>query len=185
MEDPILKIFDWLTPLMQRDASAYFAAGTPEREILDAFQRGWAKTDTVELLNSLTRKYGAQAGVVIEKYLSICIREDWAQIGRAEAHPGTEIDDFIRILWEPLRAQGFVFTTEKTGNTVTFAVSRCPVYELAEKTQQHQWFYHLACATDFYSTCAFSSRIAFSRTKTLMEGQGFCNHTYRYKDESG
>ena len=185
MDDPILKLFGWLTPMMQRDASTYFAAGTLDRTILDEFQQGWGKTDTVEFLKGLTCKYGPQAGITMEKYLSMCIQEDWAELGREEAHPGTEIDDFIRILWEPLRTQGFEFTSEKAGNTVTFAISRCPVYELAEATQLHQWLYHLACATDFYTSCAFSSRIVFKRTKTLMEGHGGCNHMYSYKVNVG
>jgi len=43
----------------------------------------------------------------------------------------------------------------------------------------------LACATDFYTTCAFSSRIVFRRTKTLMEGHGECNHMYSYKGSNG
>jgi hypothetical protein len=185
MDDPILKLFDWLTPLMQRNVSVHFAEGTLDRTILDEFRQGWGKTDSVELLNGLTCKYGPQAGVTVEKFLSLCIQEDWAKVGREEAHPGTEIDDFFRILWEPLRTQGFEFTSEKAGGTVTLAVNRCPVYELAEATQLHQWLYHLACATDFYSTCAFSPRIAFARTKTLMEGHGFCNHTYSYKENNG
>ncbi len=182
MADPFLQMFAWLAPMMQRATPACFAAGTPERAILDEFRQGWGQTDTLDLLNGMTRKYGATAGAVVEKYMSVCIQEDWAKVGQAAAHPGTEIDDFIKILWEPLRTQGFEFTSEKLENGVAFAVSRCPIYELAQATQQHQWLYHLACATDFYSTCAFSSRIEFSRTKTLMEGHGVCNHTYRYKE---
>ncbi len=184
MKDPILERFGWLTPLLQRETPAGFAAGTPERAVLAEFRQGWGKADTVALLNGLTRKHGRMAGATIEKYLAWCIQEDWAKVGRQEAHPGTEIDDFIRILWEPLRAEGFSFTYEKAGGKVTFAVTRCPVYELAEATQLHPWLYHLACATDFYSACAFSSKIAFSRTKTLMEGHGYCDHTYQYNDES-
>ncbi len=38
MADPFLQMFGWLTPVMQRDPSADFAAGTPERAILDEFR---------------------------------------------------------------------------------------------------------------------------------------------------
>jgi predicted ArsR family transcriptional regulator len=183
MNDPLLKQFGWLTPVIQHDSSDYFSPGSLEKEVLDELKEGWGKSDTSILLRKLSENYGPEAGTTVEKYLGIHIGRSWAKVGSREAHPGTEIDDFIRILWGPLPSEGFLFTQKKVDGKVEFCVTKCPIFELAKMTDMHKWLYHFACSTDFISACAFSSRIEFCRTKTLMEGHECCNHTYSYKDE--
>jgi predicted ArsR family transcriptional regulator len=185
MADPILAMFAWLTPVVARISQRNTHFNPVEQQIIDEFATGWGKTDTADLLSNLTMKYGEKAGVTVEKAISVCIAEDWAKIGASEAHPGTEIADFIRILWVPLQNEGFVYTYETMDQSVIFNVSKCPVYELAKSTGLHKWLYHLACATDLTSTCAFSSAIQFQRTKTLMEGFEYCNHTYTRIENEG
>ncbi len=183
MSDPFLELLNWLTPLLQREQAGLFPPGSPQQVVLDDFRKGWGQQDTADLLRSLSEKHGPVAAPVVEYFLASCIKDDWARIGDTEARQGSEIQDFIRILWEPLKSQGFLFTQTETDGKVEFCVTKCPVYELAERTKMHAWLYHLACATDFYSTTAFSSKIGFTRTKTLMEGCEYCNHTYFYKSE--
>jgi predicted ArsR family transcriptional regulator len=183
MDDQFLKLFDWITHLLQRKRGDLFKSGSPEQAVLDEFQKGWGHRDTMELLKGLTENHGPVAAPTVEHFLASCIKEDWAEMGSKEAHPGTEIQDFIRILWEPLRTEGFSFTQKEVEGRVEFCVGKCPVFELAERTGMHTWLYHLACATDFYTTLAFSPRMEFSRTKTLLEGHDCCNHTYSYKSE--
>ena len=175
----------WVTPLLRRPASAFFAAGTTERAILERLQQGWGERDTAELLRELSAEYGEMAGRTVERFLELNIRRDWPEIGAREAHPGTEIEDFIRVLWEPLRAQGFEFTFQRDATSATAHVTRCPLAELGRRTGMHGWIYHLACSTDFHMTQAFCSRIAFSRTRNLSLGDGFCNHQYRYLPATG
>jgi predicted ArsR family transcriptional regulator len=179
-DDPFLRLFDWLTPLLKREQARSFAPGSPEQAVLDELRQGWGKRDTEELLRHLLEKHGPVAPATVEMFLAKCAKEDWAKVGSIEAHPGTEIQDFIRVLWEPLRSQGFLFRQKETDGKVEFCVTRCPVQELAERTKMHAWLFHIACATDFYSATAFSSKIRFARSKTLMEGNECCNHTYSY-----
>jgi len=176
--DQFLELLGWLTPLLRRGRAGLFRPGSQERAVLDEFREGWGRRDTVQLLRDLSRKYGPTAAPTIERFLASCITEDWAEAGRKEAHPGTEIQDFIRALWEPLKSEGFSFTQKDEDGKVEFRVTKCPIHELAERTGMHAWLYHLACATDFYSAPAFSPKIGFARTKTLMEGHDCCNHTY-------
>lgn len=184
MTDPILEMFGWLTPLVARMDVNDPRLDAVEQQIITNFSEGWGKTETSVLLRKLTQKYDDLAGITIEKVLSAFIAEDWAKMGASNAHDGTEIDDFIKVLWVPLQAEGFVYTSEKQGGKVVFNVTECPVYKLAKSTGLHQWLYHLACATDLTSTCAFSPAIRFERTKTLMEGSDHCDHTYiRIADE--
>jgi hypothetical protein len=119
------------------------------------------------------------AGAAVEKFLALNIARDWKAVGEGESHPGTEIEDFIRVLWQPLKESGeFEFGVERTGGRVVFNVTRCPIHNLARKTGLRDWPFHLACATDFYTTPAFCPRIGFTRTKTLIAGDDCRNHTY-------
>ena len=181
MSDDFLELFSWLTPLVQRPTADVFSAGSPEEAVLQEFSTNWGQVDTVDLLKGLSEKYGPLAAPAIEHFMAACITKDWARIGNAESHPGTEVQDFLRVLWQPLRVEGFEFTQKDTGGRVELTVTRCPVYELAKRTGMHTWLYHLACATDFYNASSFSDKIEFSRTKTLMESHECCNHAYSRK----
>jgi predicted ArsR family transcriptional regulator len=181
MEDKFLKLFGWISDMLKRPTSLFFEPDSKEYEIVENFKEGWAKRDTIELLLELENKYGDKAGATLEKLLALNIQMDWPEVGKKEAHDGTEIEDFIRVLWEPLKENGFDYTVTKQNGSTTFCVTKCPVHELAKKTGMHKWLYHLACATDFYSTPAFCPKIGFNRTKTLMEGHDCCDHEYYYR----
>lgn len=181
MTDEFQTMFGWVGELLKRATAPTFEPGSREQAIVDRLRDGWGKRDTAGLLRALTAEYGDLAGRTVERFLELELRRDWAQVGKEKARPGTEIDDFIHVLWDPLRAQGFEYTVEKDARSARFRVSRCPIRELAEKTGLHDWCYHLACSTDFFSTPAFSERIEFSRTRTLMQGHDCCDHTYRYR----
>ena len=107
MEDMFLKLFAWVTPVLQEASITDVPLDQAEQAVLNELEAGWGTTDTAELLKRLTAKYGEMACRTIERVLAKRIREDWALTGAREAHPGTEIADFIRILWEPLRQEGF------------------------------------------------------------------------------
>ena len=181
MRDELQPVVGWIGGVLERPLSDTFNARSKEYAILAELKEGWGKRDTVELLKGLTTEHGDAAGKAVERFLELNIRRDWAEIGKTEAHEGTEIEDFIRVLWDPLEAQGFEYTIQREGDgTAELRVTRCPVFELAKKTGMHDWLYHLACATDYYTTPSFSSKIHFSRTKTLMQGHDCCNHHYSY-----
>jgi predicted ArsR family transcriptional regulator len=182
MEDAFLQCFGWVTELLEkRPASDFFDSSSEEYAIVEKLRAGWGKRDTAELLRELDDEYGERAGQAVEAYLERNVYMDWAETGRREAHEGKEIDDFIRLLWEPLKSMGFEYSVADESGRTTFCVSRCPVFELAQKTGMHRWLYHLACSTDFHSSRGFSPRLGFDRTKTLMQGDDCCNHQYYYK----
>jgi predicted ArsR family transcriptional regulator len=182
MQDEFLTHFGWIANTLNQPLQDYFKEDSREYAILSDFKEGWGKRDTAGLLAELSTKYGDAAGAAVEKFLALNIARDWKAIGEKEAHPGTEIEDFIRVLWQPLKESGaFDFSEERAGGRVVFCVTRCPIYDLAKKTGQRQWLHHLACSTDFYTTPAFHPRISISRTKTLIMDDAPCNHTYFYK----
>lgn len=178
MEDEFMQFFGWMSDMLKRPTGNFFEPGSEEYAIAERFKSGWGKKNTVELLKELENEYGGKAGPVIEKLLALNIKTDWSETGKKEAHEGTEIEDFIRVLWEQLK--GFTYSVTKENGSTKFCVTKCPVHDLAQKTGMHKWLYHLACATDFYSTPSFCPKIGFKRTKTLMEGHDCCNHEYYY-----
>lgn len=181
MKDEFLKHFGWLAETLKRPTSDFFEESSEEYAIIERLKEGWGKRDTVQLLKGLTAQYGDKAGETVEEYLKLNIMKDWAETGRKEAREGTEIEDFLRLLWEPLNGLGFEYGVSKENGRTTFCVKKCPVFELAEKTGMHKWLYHMACATDFYTTPSFSPKIGFERTKSLMQGHDHCNHQYFYR----
>lgn len=184
MRDDFTVLFGWFPEQFEKHPiDGVFSPGSVEHDILTRFRDGWGAGDTADLLRELSAAYGEKAGQAIEDYFAACLRQNWAQIGKRESHAGAEIEDFIRVLWEPLREDGFEFTIERTPGTAELRVTRCPLADLAERTGLHDWVYHLACATDFYTTPAFSPGIEFTRTKTLVQGHNCCNHRYCCRDQ--
>ena len=184
MADEFLYYFAWITDLLRDDPPGDFAApGTIEHEILTGLQKGWGARDTADLLRDLSAVYGERAGQTVEDYIAACIRREWADLGKREKRKGGEIELFISLLWEPLLDQGFRYTTRNESGRTVFNVTKCPVYELAERTGLHDWLYHLACASDYHTPGAFCPRIGFDRTQTLMRGDDHCDHQYFYIDD--
>lgn len=185
MRDDFIVHFGWIgDQFTKHPVEEVFAPGTQEHAILTQFRDGWSAMDTAQLLKDLTASYGERAGQAVEEYIAACLGKNWAAIGERESHEGTEIEDFINVLWEPLREEGFSFTIERDAGAAALCVTQCPIYDLAEQTGLHDWVYHLACATDFYTTPAFSPLIEFTRTKTLVQGHGCCNHRYCYDQKA-
>lgn len=184
MKDEFLQYFSWITDLFKRPTSEIFNAETEEYVIMERLKDGWGKGDTAGLLKKLTAEYGDKAGQTMEKYLELILLKDWAETGRKEGHDGTEIEDFIRLLWDPLKEQGFEYTMSRKDGHTKFTVTKCPIHQLAEMTGMHEWLYHLACSTDPHSCRGFCSKIGFIRTKELIKGDDCCNHEYFYIEEA-
>jgi predicted ArsR family transcriptional regulator len=181
MTDTLMPFIDWIGPLLRQPFPEEFVPGSEEHDILSALRDGWARVETAPLLTGLTSRFGERAREVVGRFVEACVRRDWAEIGEREAHPGSEIDDFVRVLWGPLPEMGFEFTMEGDQNDRQFRVTRCPAYEAAAAAGLEEWMYSLACATDLVSTPAFSPKIQFDRTESLMEGRSQCNHRYRLR----
>jgi hypothetical protein len=181
MPDEFPTRFDWITGVLEQPLTDRISADSPELPILQDLQNGRGKRDAAALLNDLTGTCGDPAGAAVEKYPARIITRDWRDLGAKEARPGTEIDDFIRVLWNPLKDSGFEFAAVRSGDGFVFSVTRCPIHGLAERTGLRDWLNHLACAAGFCSTPAFGPRIEFSRTRTLVRDGAPCNHTGRYR----
>lgn len=176
--DPLIPYVAWIGPLLQRPLPDAFAPDSPAHAVLTELREGWGIVDTADLLGGLTDRYGELAQATVSRFLEFHIRRDWAETGLREAHEGTEVDDFIRLLWNPLEDVGFEYTSAGDATDRRFCVTRCPVRDAAVATGMQSWMYALACATDLPSATSFSPHIEFRRTRTLMQGDTSCDHRY-------
>jgi predicted ArsR family transcriptional regulator len=130
----------------------------------------------IALLNGLKKRLGPGVVGAVEDTMAERMREQWAEIAAREG--SNTIEDLIRVLWEPGRAQGFEFTVERREDGVQMWCTRCPLHDQAQEIGEPDWMYHLTCCTDPHIVAGFNPQIGFRRTKTLMEGHDCCDHFY-------
>ncbi len=142
----------------------------------------WRGENRLELLKDLADKFGEENVVaVIDRIIYANCKRDWERVGQ---EGGNSFERFLKLLWEPLKSSGFEFSYTTQGNRTTFCVTKCPMYDLAKKIGAEKWLYHLVCLTDGPSVTGFNSKIIFDRTRTLMQGNADCDHTYTtFRDE--
>ena len=130
------------------------------------------------LLNGLRDRLGEQVADAVNAIVAHDVTEDWK--ATAEREGSNTIEDLIRLLWEPLVEKGFKYTYEKTDKGYQMCLTHCPIAELAKELDAKDWLYALHCATDPFSTVGFNPKVEFRRTKTLMEGDDYCDHFYAF-----
>jgi len=60
-------------------------------------------------------------------------------------------------------------------------ITKCKYADFYIENGEPETGYAMHCALDFGETEAFSSDIVLKRTKTLMQGDNYCNHCYEFK----
>jgi predicted ArsR family transcriptional regulator len=134
----------------------------------------------VFLLRGLEKELGPQVVEAVDRTAGEAIRAQWAEIAQKE---GNTIEDFIRVLWEPLREQGFEYTSETREDGVQMRCTRCPLSDLAREINAADWLYRLNCGSDPHMVAGFNPKMGFRRTKTLMQGDDCCDHFYYYRED--
>ena len=175
-KDYIAEQFAWMDELFTHPDNSNLFQDKIQSEIQRELTNRWVKENRLNLLNNLDNKYGEEnVLIVIDKIISTNCSRDWKFIGKEK---GNSFDNFLKILCEPLKNEGFEFVYEKKDNITKFCVTKCPVYDIAKRFKAEKWLYHLACLTDEPTITGFNSNIKFSRTQTLMQGHPCCDHCY-------
>jgi hypothetical protein len=141
----------------------------------------WKVPKIIDQLNGIYEKFGINVIKTIEKISAKNSFLEWTEISRNES--SHTINDLIRLLWEPSIERGCEYTMEVSDNGVQMECTRCPYYDLAKEINGAKWIYSLWCKADPYIVEGFNPRIGFNRTKTLMQGHGYCNHFYFMKEK--
>ncbi len=137
----------------------------------------------ISLLNALKVKYGPGVVDVVRDANNLDVCQVYKKL--VEQSGKKSIDDLIAVLWEPLRSKGYAFSMEKTDGGVQMTCTACPFASLYRAMGGEEWGYALYCAADEELTTAFNPAIGFRRTKTLMQGDAFCDHFYKDNNQPG
>lgn len=135
--------------------------------------------DKVDLFNALRDKFGAEVLEIVERVECEKARAQLANISKQTTD--RSILSLIRLLWEPLRMKGFEYTYEIQQDGIQMRCTKCPVFEMAKELKATDWLYHHTCNIDPYIALGFNPKIGLKRTKTLMEGDAYCDHFYYLK----
>lgn len=112
---------------------------------------------------------------------------EWKAIAEKQADPSATT--FVDILWNQMCApDGLEFTQEVTGEKIQMHCTYCPWVEVAKAAGSTEVGYWLFCKTDphmiegFNQAVAPGKKIKFTRSKTLMQGDAYCDHCYEVED---
>jgi len=135
--------------------------------------------EKIKGLRKLEKKYGSE---LVKKEVQFFIKKrtikEWQRI--ANESKNNDVTTFVDILWNKLcKAEGIKFTiNKKNSNNIKIHCTFCPAVARYKKLDALDWGYELYCKTDDYMVIGFNPKINFKRTKTLMQGDECCNHSY-------
>jgi len=137
-------------------------------------------TEMAELIRGLHEKFGDEVYKTVAKLNGDKAFNEWKEITQKKGN--NSIDDLIKLLWEPLKNEGFQYEIiGKTETGVQLKCTYCPIVDLAKYCGITKEALHMFCQNDFYIAEGFNSKIGLKRTKTLMEGHDCCDHFYYMK----
>jgi hypothetical protein len=172
------ELLGWLDDWFRAEKVSEHDFDVGEKKLFSELSPGWLAAapggEKIAVLEAASDRFGRER--VFALIGRLCATETTAWWKHLATTEGDSPDTFIRLLWDPLPEMGFEFTKEQIGERLCFRCTRCPQVELAEKLNARDWLYAMVCATDPHAAAAFG--IPFERTKTLMQGDGYCNHTY-------
>jgi predicted ArsR family transcriptional regulator len=135
------------------------------------------------LAAAMVDHFGGEAEEVIRNFLKKGT-SDWAANGAQadiRANKENDIQGLVNFLWEPLRQEGFEFTSNWNELGCQMKVTRCPIAEIARALKVEKWGFIFYCWSDEAICEGYNPEIRFRRTKTLMEGDEYCDHFYCYE----
>ncbi len=89
------------------------------------------------------------------------------------------LDAVKKLLWDGLDPKDFtVEVVEDKPTRLSYRVTRCFLAEAWRSAKAQELGFAYNCAWDFGFCRGLNSRMNFTRTKTLMQGDDCCNHAY-------
>jgi len=126
------------------------------------------------LFKKLMEKLGDQ---VLDIVSNNTIEQTREKLEKAEL-PNRELDTIMEILWNQMGGIA-EFTEEQTAECLRLKVTRCLFADEMRKLDAADIGFAFYCAYDEGFCQGFNPEIRFTRTRTLMQGDDCCDHTYR------
>ncbi len=126
------------------------------------------------LLNEWEREFGAEYNQIAEELVAEHTRAAFSKFSSEKGL--SSLNDLIRILWE--QWTDGEFTIERTETTVQIYCTKCPIADTYRSIHQEQYGLIFHCNEDPFIVEGYNPKIKFKRTKTLMNGDEYCDHFY-------
>ncbi|MHA2065889.1 MAG: L-2-amino-thiazoline-4-carboxylic acid hydrolase [Candidatus Thorarchaeota archaeon] len=125
------------------------------------------------LLDQWEEDFGVEYQHIIDDLIAERARQYWRRMSSLE---GNTLEDLVRTMWKPWTEGEFTF--ELTGDVLQIQCTKCPIAEGYRAIRREQYGVLFHCNEDSHIAAGFNPNIEFSCTKTLMEGDEYCNHCY-------
>ena len=109
--------------------------------------------------------------------------ESWAEAGRerAEASPDNHLRSFCRAIEQVCIGSHEWIKLEDSDTRQAYRFTRCMWAEAFRELEAKDIGFWVLCQGDASMASSFNPMIGFSRTKTLMMGDDYCDHVYYLK----
>jgi hypothetical protein len=128
----------------------------------------------------LYEKYGERVLRDLEEYEDSRMEEIWKNIGEEGERT---LEKLIELCWGPASADIVWSIVRKEPTEIEIHCTKCPIAEMAREYGMKEVIESTYCIQDYGLVRGFNPRITFSRTKTLIMGDEYCNHTYTLIDD--
>lgn len=106
-----------------------------------------------------------------------------------EKNPIRNFNDFKILFKSQMKSELFINSTtykivEETDNKLKFKITECLWAKGFKDLNEPELGYCASCHADFVIAKTYHPKIKLTRTKTLMQGDDYCNHTYTWKKKN-
>jgi len=127
-------------------------------------------------LSALEAKFGTGVGKTVLRARSALVQREWQEISKRTDQRG--VQGILDTFWKGLEDSGYRFSYRRSGKSLSFTVTYCPVAAMALKLGCAKWGFACYCADDYNVAKGFDPNLDFTRSKTLMQGHDCCDHRY-------
>ena len=139
-------------------------------------------TEQLEILKKLKERFGEEV-IEIASSARLAVHKKWMEkLSKRKSGRPSEI--FKHSAFSVTSAEENLLeyeVLEDSDEKFAVKITKCKYADFYIEKGEPEIGYAMHCALDFGETEAFSSDVILKRTKTLMQGDNYCNHCYELK----
>ena len=138
--------------------------------------------EQLEILRRLRDRFGEEA-IQIASHARLAVRKMWME-KLSQGKSGRPSELFGHSAFSVTSADENLLAyevLEDTDSKFAVRITRCRYADFYRENGEPGIGYAMHCALDFGEAEAFSCDIVLKRTKTLMQGDGCCDHCYEHR----
>lgn len=143
--------------------------------------------EMVQLARFIETELGREKAFDLIKKARDKLSIDPIEMGKADNVPITNFEEFKTMWkkgWSTMLPNHLTFTIkDDSPEKLEFNVTECIFTKVFKDMNATDLGYALMCHGDFAIAKAYHPKGRMIRTKTLMQGDSYCNHTYIWKEE--